>query len=185
MDLFQVYDESEGNFRKKEIEDLHARLNEITFHALVPDAIKNHFITTKHLLLYSWFVYRFIPVAEFHAMSSLEYALKIKTGKKKWGLKKLISHAVKNGWVKDHDFEIHRQAQERKKAHTEMIKESFNIDYGDEIEAEEGQYTAILIQSIPYLRNVYAHGSNTIAPQGYRTLKICAEFINKIFEKKA
>jgi len=42
----------------------------------VPEKIREHFETTKNLLLYSWFVYRFIPVAEFHAATTLEYALK-------------------------------------------------------------------------------------------------------------
>ena len=86
-ELFQIFDEELGDFREKEISDLHENLEQIELKDSVPEAIRNHFITSKHLVLYSWFVYRFIPVAEFHTIASLEFALKLKTGKKKWGLK--------------------------------------------------------------------------------------------------
>lgn len=179
--MFHIYDQSLGDFKEREISDVHRKLMEINLNEHVPDAIKTHFVTSKHLVLYSWFVYRFIPVAEFHAIASLEYALKIKTGKKKWGLKRLLAHAVKEGWVMDNDFYIHRQNLERDKAHAEQLKGFLNIEPQAGI-PEEGRYTSVLVESLPYLRNVYAHGSNTIAPQGYLTLIICAEFINKIFK---
>lgn len=179
--MFHIYDESLGDFREREISDVHSRLKEIELNEYVPEAIKTHFVTSKHLVLYSWFVYRFIPVAEFHAIASLEYALKLKTGKKRWGLKRLLGYAVNEGWVKDSDFYIHRQKIERNRIHAERLKESLSIE-PQELLAEEGEYTSLLVQSLPYLRNIYAHGSNTIAPQGYLTLIICAEFINKIFE---
>ena len=178
----RIFDESMGDFRQREIADVHNRLKKIILNKIVPDEIKNHFITSKHLVLYSWFVYRFIPVAELHAITSLEYALKFKTGKKKWGLKRLLTFAVKEGWVTDNDFFIHRQSIERNKKHEETLKKYLNIEPKEDIDPIEGQYTNALIESLPYLRNVYAHGSNTIAPQGYLTLIICAEFINKIFK---
>ncbi len=180
--MFHIFDESLGDFREREITDVHSRLEEIMLNESVPDAIKNHFMTSKHLVLYSWFVYRFIPVAEFHAIASLEYALKLKTGKERWGLKRLLAHAVKEGWVQDSDFYIHRQNIERNKTHAEQLKEYLNIEPKEETIPNEGQYTSVLVESLPYLRNIYAHGSNSIAPQGYLTLIICSEFINKLFK---
>lgn len=179
--MFHIFDESLGDFREREISDIHGQLAEIELDGDVPEAIQTHFITSKHLVLYSWFVYRFIPVAEFHAIASLEYTLKIKTGQNKWGLKRLLAHAVKEGWVKDNDFQIHRETIERKKAHAEQLKKYLNIG-PQEIISKERKYTSVLVESLPYLRNVYAHGSNTIAPEGYLTLTIRAEFINKIFK---
>ena len=180
--FFHIYDESLGDFREREIADVHERLEQIVLSESVPEDIRNHFITSKHLVLYSWFVYRFIPVAEFHAIASLEYALKLKTGKEKWGLKRLLAHVVKKGWVKDSDFFIHRQTMERNKAHAEQLKEHLGIEPKEEPIPAEGRYTSVLVESLPYLRNIYAHGSKTIAPEGYLTLIICTEFINKIFE---
>jgi len=179
--MFHIFDESMGDFREREIADIHGRLNEIQLAESVPEAIRNHFVTSKHLVLYSWFVYRFIPVAEFHAIASLEYALKLKTGKENWGLKRLLKYAVSEGWVQDNDFEIHRKAQERNRAQSELLKEHLNIEPQPTVPIE-GQYTSALIESLPHLRNDYAHGSNTLAPQGYLTLIICAEFINKIYD---
>jgi len=179
--MFHIYDESLGDFRERKISDVHGRLEEITLNDNVPEAIKNHFTTSKHLVLYSWFIYRFIPVAEFHAIASLEYALKLKTGKEKWGLKRLLAYAVNKEWVRDDDFYIHRQNIEKSKVHAEQIKEYLGIEASEDT-IPLGQYTSTLVESLPYLRNIYAHGSNSIAPQGYLTLIICAEFIKKIYE---
>ena len=179
--MFHIFDEAMGDFRERDISDIHSRLDQIELNEGVPEAIRDHFLTSKHLVLYSWFVYRFIPIAEFHAIASLEFALKIKTGKSRWGLKRLLQHAVKEGWVRDNDFRIHREKIESRKEHAERLKVMLNIEMQPGV-PKEGEYTSILVESLPYLRNVYAHGSNTIAPQGYLTLIICAEFINKLFK---
>lgn len=67
------------------------------------------------------------------------------------------------------------------KDHAELLKQHLEIEPSPKSPIE-GQYTSVLVESLPYLRNIYAHGSSTIAPQGYLTLTICAEFINKIYE---
>ncbi|BCK25984.1 hypothetical protein VCSRO63_2924 [Vibrio cholerae] len=178
---FKIFDTELGDFREKELADIHKKLSEIELIKSVPDKIKDHFITSKHLSLYSWFVYRFIPVAEFHAITSLEYALKVKTGKPKWGLKKLLSYAVENQWVVDDDFQIHRRIKEQNRHKAQMWNEVGITSSVIESESIEGEYTSILIDSMPYIRNEYAHGSNTIAPQGFLTLTICADFINAVY----
>ncbi|ENY8012521.1 hypothetical protein ACQZMW_002332 [Vibrio fluvialis] len=181
QECFQIFDMEMGNFRDKELEDIHLRLSEIQLNPHVPEKIKDHFTTSKHLSLYSWFVYRFIPVAEFHAIASLEFALKEKLGKPKWGLKKLLSYAVENRLVVDNDFQIHRKSKERSRYRAQMWADSeCSITL---LEPRESSYTSILIDSIPYIRNEYAHGSNTIAPQGFLTLTICADFINAIYRE--
>ncbi|EKO3386830.1 hypothetical protein OMA36_003123 [Vibrio fluvialis] len=180
---FQIFDMEMGNFRDKELADIHLRLSEIQLNPNVPEKIKDHFTTSKHLSLYSWFVYRFIPVAEFHAITSLEFALKEKLGKPKWGLKRLLSHAVENRWVVDNDFQIHRKSKERGPYSAQIWADSeSNITFREPQPIEE-TYTSILIDSIPYIRNEYAHGSNSIAPQGFLTLTICADFINAIYRE--
>lgn len=178
---FVVYDEKLNDFREKELSDIYESLDQITLKDTVPDAIKTHFNTSKHLALYSWFVYRFIPVAEFHAIASLEYALKVKTGKERWGLRKLLQYAVELGWVQDDDFSIHRWSVEQRKANAQELSQITGFTPDLEAIPAEGAYTRILVESLPYLRNVYAHGSSTIAPQGYLTLRICSEFINRLF----
>jgi len=90
----------------------------------VPEKIREHFETTKNLLLYSWFVYRFIPVAEFHAATTLEYALKERTDGKIKGLYRLIDHAVSKGWVKNEGFSNWQHRERMRDVHwiIEIIK---------------------------------------------------------------
>ncbi len=183
QEAFQVFDTEFNDFRRKELSDIHSALSEINLDENVPQKVRDHFTTSKHLSLYSWFVYRFIPVAEFHAIASLEFALKEKTGKPKWGLKRLLSHAVNSQWVEDNDFKIHRRSKEQNRYRAEMWAEAGISSNYQEPESKEGEYTSILVESMPYIRNEYAHGSSTIAPQGFLTLTICADFINAVYRK--
>ena len=134
--------------------------------------------------MYSWFVFRFIPVAEFHAASTLEFALKHKTEGKIRGLYRLIEHAISQGWVKNEGFSAWRN---RKRMNDEQrrIYEELNKMTQKEIEFHDEQYDylAILKKSIPNIRNEYAHGSSMLHPGGYRKLEICAEFINQLFKR--
>jgi len=181
--MFAAFDSEKGEFRRREIEDHYGMISKIALHKGVPEKVREHFETTKNLLLYSWFVYRFIPVAEFHAASTLEFALKLKTGGKIKGLSKLISHAVDEGWVKNQGFSVWqnrmRMAEEEKKMYEQWSKLSEEeFDFPE----KEYDYLEILKKSIPALRNEYAHGSSFLHPGGYEKLEICAEFINQLFE---
>jgi len=114
-EAFVIFDEKIGKHRRKTLEDHHAYISDINLHPGVPEDMRIHFETTKNLLLYSWHVYRFIPIAEFHAAASLEFALKEKTDGKIRGLKKLIEHAISQGWVKNEGFTNWHQKMEIKK----------------------------------------------------------------------
>lgn len=178
---FVIYDETLGDYRDKEISDVHKRLEEIQLEDYVPQEIRDHFITSKHLVLYSWYVYRFNAVADLHAVTSLEYALKIKSRKEGMGLARLIAHAVENGWIEDADFSIHRHKTKIRKEERQQIHGILGVELADTDNPIDGEYTSILSKSLPFLRNDYAHGSSTIGPSSYSKLTIVAEFINKIF----
>lgn len=59
-------------------EDRHTAISKFTLNDAVPEPIKVQFDTARNLFLYAWFVYRFHVVAEQHAMSTLELALRTK-----------------------------------------------------------------------------------------------------------
>ena len=183
--MFGIFYDVNGKPREKRIEDHYAIVSNILLHDSVPEEIQQHFETTKNLLLYSWFVYRFIPVAEFHAASTLEYALKIKTDGKVRGLYRLIDHAISKGWVKNEGF---KAWDERERLHDEERR--FREELANLIEAEvvfheePYDYVEKLKETLPDLRNAYAHGSNMLYPGGYGKLEVCAEFINQLFEIK-
>jgi len=177
---FVVFDEKTNRSRPLELEDRFAIIAEIELKPEVPVEIQIHFATAKNLLLYSWFVYRFIAVAEMHAYSTVEMALKRITGKKNWCLKPLLKHAVDKGWIVDDGFRRYREILDRRKEYAKMVSElpgEKNLDYESK---DRNEYVAILIRTIPTFRNMYAHGSGNIHLGGYDTLEICAEIINQL-----
>lgn len=182
--MFGIYFDEQGNTREKTIDDHHAIVSRFVLHDGVPEKIRQHFETTKNLLLYSWFVYRFIPVAEFHAASTLEYALKIKTEGKMRGLYRLIDHAISKGWVKNEGFRAWNE-RERMREEEKRLREEFGKLTEAEAQFHDEPYDFVekLKETLPYLRNAYAHGSNMLHPGGYGKLEVCAEFINQLFEE--
>jgi len=108
-----VIDQDTGECRSIKIEEIYARLERLELHEGVPEEVHKHFDTSRNLYLYSWFVYRFISVAEWHASATLELALKIKTEGKIRFLPNLIEHAIENGWVKNEGFSVWQSAKER------------------------------------------------------------------------
>ncbi len=55
--------------------DHQQRIAQYQLAEFVPHAIRVHFETAKNLYLYAWFVYQFYPVAEKHALATLEFEL--------------------------------------------------------------------------------------------------------------
>jgi hypothetical protein len=190
------------------IEYQHSAVVDLVLHENVPDDIRVQFETTKNLYLYAWFVFRFYPVAEHHAYTCLELALRerfetemLTSGviKKKSefgpGLKRLLTYAVKSGYLKDENFSVWQQ-------HTEMRARQ---RYGDEVWAEaqrqglseitydetqyeikdvdrDHKYLEIILETVPWLRNNYAHGSKSLHSQVLGTLRLVAEIISQIYQ---
>ncbi len=192
-------------FRPRAIEEQHREVAEIKLHHDVPEDVRIQFETTKNLYLYSWFVYRFYSVAKLHAYTCLELALRDrfealmvdpinKMSKAKPGMKRLLGFAVDNGFLKNENFEEwqHRtemRAKQRVKnaAINEMDRLGLNEVVIDESQYEindedrDHDYLATLLETMPWLRNHYAHGSTSLDSQALGTIKLVAEIINQIF----
>jgi hypothetical protein len=167
------------------IEKFHALLAELQLHAGVPEEVRTHFDTTRNLFLYSWFVYRFGRVAEWHACASLELALKIKTGGQIKGLHKLIEHVIAKGWVKNEGFSVRRRAkashEQEKLLWKGLLRATGRQD--DRLENAQFDYDYLdVLTDIPDIRNEYAHGSHVLYPGPYLHLKVISEFINQLFD---
>jgi hypothetical protein len=120
--------ESDG-FRDRTLDDHHADAASLVLHDGVPKGIRTQFETAKNLYLYSWFVYRFFPVARSRAHACLEFSLRerfeqemLAAGERKRefgpGLKKLLKHSVGVGALQPEGFEVirrkaHARASER------------------------------------------------------------------------
>lgn len=179
----------------------------VKLHDGVPEGIRIQFETTKNLYLYSWFVYRFYPVAKHHAYACLELALRerfeaemIAAGEKKRefgpGLKRLLEYAASSGSLKDENFSIWqrrtaRRAQRRtadelwEEAKRQGLNELTYDESQYEIKEEDRdhEYLAILLKTLPWLRNLYAHGTTSLDNQALGVIELVAEIINQIFPK--
>lgn len=215
------------------IEYQHEAIVEIVLHQNVPEDIRIQFETTKNLYLYAWFVFRFYPVAELHAYTCLEFALrarfgdelleaKIKElesqinelealGKKPSsrfntrlskikqlefgpGLRELLTYAVNSGFLKDENFSVWQKstvARAKQRTENELWEEAqrnkLNAITYDEDQYEikdvdrDHKYLETILESIPWLRNHYAHGTRSLHNQVLGTLSLVAEIINQSY----
>lgn len=185
----------------------HNVIADICLHEKVPDDIQVQFETTKNLYLYAWFVYRFYPVAKHHAYTCLELALRerfepelLAAGDKKRefgpGLRRLLEYAVKNGYLKNENFELwRRHTEQRAKRRTEndMWEEAqrnglteitfYETQYELNDEDRDHEYVELLIDTLPWLRNHHAHGSTSLDNQALSTIRLIAEIINQIYKE--
>ncbi len=200
---------SGDSFRRREFCDQHTAVAAISLHDGVPKAIHIQFETTKNLYLYSWFVYRFHPVAEHYAFTCLELALRERyesemraagVCKENYipGLKPLLSYAIGKEYLKNENFARWRRQVEmraRERVESEAIEEMKRLGL-HEMEIDEASfeikdvdrdydYVAILLETMPWLRNHYAHGSKTLHNQVLDTLRVVAEIINQIYPVKS
>jgi hypothetical protein len=165
----------------------------------VPAIAAQLFETAKNVSLYSWFVFRFHPVAESVAFSALELALNLrKSGLtllphdfRSEGLSKLLREAVESGLIRESEF----ASRPSFAAHTARMMLIARLiaegrDYmeipeptEDEISlaSSEVSLTKHLIGLWPEVRNALAHGSPRLTPNSRQTLRLVSEAINQLF----
>ena len=185
------------------VEYQYSAVADICLHIGVPEDIRVQFEMTKNLYLYAWFVYRFYPVAEHHTYACLELALRerfepemLAAGEKKRefgpGLKRLLSYAAKKGYLKNENFSVWRHQTEiraQMRTEDEIWKEAQRNGLSeitfDEAQYEikdvdrDHEYLEIIIKSLPWLRNHYAHGSKSLHSQVLDTIRLVSEIINQ------
>lgn len=180
---FALINKATGEVRQRTLRDHYVQIEEIVLDAEVPEEIREHFETARNLYLYTWFVYRFGPVAELHAIASVEYALKIKSGEEVTGLKRLLKLAIQKKWIQDSGFKYYRVKEVALESRVSADSYRPSKVDGDPDADNLQSYCDILAESLPYLRNEFAHGSRTLYPTGVVTLAICADIINQLFGK--
>lgn len=189
-----------------ELKEHWRKINEIRLIESVPIDIRVQFETVRNLYLYSWFVYRFHPIVEHNAFICLEHALRLrfydeipykpKNRKNRViiPLKFLLEYAVKENHILYEGFSIWRnlvQMRASLRCNTEIIRKmreeglkKLIIDDSEiEITDEDRNwdYVSILLESIPFLRNAYAHGSNMLHNQVLGSIRIVSEIINQVY----
>jgi hypothetical protein len=201
------FDLTNGTSRPIELADHHEQISTYVLHAGVPQEIVLQFETARNVYLYSWFVYRFYPVAEHQCLACLELALRerlkeeIGTGKikeKRPTLYPLLKYAVEQGMVKNEGFSVWQNRGEinsRARVEMEKFREAseknlteFTLDESEiQITAEDldWDYVKMLPDLLPRLRNDYAHGSTDLHNWSLRSFQLVSEIINQLWQPPA
>lgn len=190
--------------------DRQERIGQFRLAESVPHAIRVHFETAKNLYLYAWFVYRFYPVAEQHALSALEFALRERLTEvlpaaetKRWqkrppGLKVLFKRAEEVGLISNEGLRMREpHALMAAKGRVSWEKGQEMLAKGlESIEWDEAQvvplpgdyradWLSILTETLPNIRNTYAHGSRTLHPSVLGTFTHVADLINQAYTRSS
>lgn len=187
--------------------DQHQLISGFELSDAVPIDVRVHFETAKNLYLYAWLAYRFYPVAEKHALATLEFALRerlaawldekpkpgVKTPK---GLKQLFTWAVNEKLISNEGLRANRRwAEGQARERVSMEKTIEMIDRGlSQIEYEVSDiepipedysrdWMEILGESLPYIRNTYAHGSSMLHPSVLSTFEKVTDLVNQLYDK--
>ncbi len=179
-EAFIKVDPKTNTFVPMGIADYHRRLSEISLKEDAPEDVRSYFETVKNVCLYGWFVYPFFTVSMFLSYAAIEMALQKKFEEddphKKWGMKRLLEEARNRGLISDQGFpsiNARRESQAR-----------LDMELGSPFEERVADYTSILTESLPYLRNSFAHPRSQmiLAPgDAVASLAIAAELINQLF----
>jgi hypothetical protein len=160
-------DPATGVLRPVKATYLHDAVSAFSLRAGVPEDIVQHFETVKNVYHYSWFVYRFQPVAELHSLACLGFTLRerptneIRAGKisdERPGLHSLMKYAIENQLVKNKGFARWIQAED-----------------------PEWDLLASLQNALPHIRNDYAHGSYSLTQTALGIIELVYEIINQLF----
>ncbi|NHV26802.1 hypothetical protein [Burkholderia sp. D-99] len=201
---FSRFDSIIGNFRPGTAAEHLEDVALFTLSIDVPESIRIHFETAKNLYAYAWFVYRFYPVAEQQALTSLEFALRewlaVRVGqsllvraKPPRGLSKLLQEALKRGAISNDRFSWSRERalqRARHRAELQQLQEiqrlgltTIQVDYSNVEPSPEDfdDWIGIFIDTLPKIRNEYAHGSHVLHNTVSRTFEIVSELINQLF----
>ena len=187
------------------LEERHADVSQFDLTAAVPLDIRVHFETAKNLYLYAWFVYRFYPVAEQQALATLEFGLRARLAmlypdrygpSSKWfpGLSKMLETARKDGLISNAGMRATerwamRRARDRVSddAMRKLIESGAEcIEFDPDSAVPEPQDYAddalsIFMETLPAIRNTYAHGSSMLHSTVLGTFEIVTDLVNQLY----
>lgn len=159
-------------------------------HTGVPEAVRSYFNTVLSLWLYGWLYYPFYTAAVFLSATAVELALREslpkkldRKGRDRRGLRELLQEAKIGGLLRDEGF----PSLERRRAIGEEMKQYEAEILGDTPETPpEVPYVDVLVGTLPWIRNRFAHPEmHAIMTPGQTldALIVAAEIINQLWPK--
>ena len=188
---FVLRNRETGETRRRHLADDHEELKRLVLYDAVPRAVRVHFETAKNLLLYAWFCWRFMQVAEVHVLGTVEMALRRRMGvpdddDDAPGLAFMLKHAVGEGWIRDEGL---RHVERLRTTPPETIRgnrvDRDGVHVADMIAPlapDVSGYAQMLATELPKHRNTLAHGSEILDYRySYVILELCCDIINQLF----
>lgn len=192
-------------FNRHDISDQYDKIAHYKLEEYVPEEVAAQYEVARNIYLYAYNVYRFYIVAQHQALVALEYAIKECVGRdeirifgreinKGRGLAASLRYIFEKGLVSNADFPVWRNRRridaeqqyeyEKIAEMEERGLESIELDFS-EIDYEshelEYDYLEVLCETMPYFRNLHAHGSSHLHNQVLITFENVSVIINKIF----
>lgn len=164
-----------------------------TLHEGVPDDIRDYFHVVVTLFLYGWLYYPFYALASERSFFALEMALRKrlppkkldKKGRDRRSLGDLLREAKNAGLLRDEGF----PSLENRRANADELNQHMAEILGRNPESQPPvPYVDVLIQTLPQLRNRFAHPNmQIIMPPGPMLdgLILAAEIINQLWPMPA
>lgn len=164
-----------------------------TVHEGVPEDIRDYFHVVVSLYLYGWLYYPFYMLASERSLFAVELALRKrlpakkldKKGRDRRSLADLLREAKDAGLLRDEGFP---SLENRRKNAQELDEQIARISGRDPEPESQLSYVEGLIQTLPQLRNRFAHPNmQLIMPPGpmLDSLIVTAEIINQLWPVSA
>ncbi|MFZ6645628.1 hypothetical protein ACO0LO_07930 [Undibacterium sp. TJN25] len=207
--VFSRYDERGA--RSDSLAEHHADIARFQLSADVPKEVVILFETAKNVYLYAWYVYRFYPIAEHQALACLEMGLRKKfpgglpTGypnkakpNTRPTLAPLLRYAIDQGLIKNEGFSgWHSQVRQRARNRVQFEQIESNGQSNSLVQeinlnnivpnAQDLDYdfVSILEETLPGIRNSYAHGSPRLSNQVLGVFELVSEVLAQLYPRAA
>src|SRR5687768_7526004 len=127
------------------------------------------FDTARNLMFFSWNNWRFMQVAEKHAYSSVEMALREKLGHPRRGnrlltLQPLLKRAMTLGLISDSGFRNYQRLRVQQAEVAKRYQKLLGESYRPPAPTPALSYTKGMVSHVAAVRNELAHGSTMLHP---------------------
>lgn len=178
---FVTVDGDANGYRRVTAADLSSQVACYPVNSSVPQDVRVQWDTARNLWLYSWHVWYFHAVAERHALSTLEMALRIGLEamlppKFRPSLRSLMEFAIKNKVFLDEHIQYCQRTSNGKEPSPNESSDP------DRLDDEPQKYCKKLAEAFSEFRNDYSHGSSTLLGSTAITFSICRDLISRVFE---
>jgi hypothetical protein len=189
MEIFKRFDEIQKPDERNlcwpvTMEDRYADIASICINPTAPEDVRSYFVTLQNLCVYAWFSYDFYAIVFFLTFTLIEMALKLRlphTGHRRRTLQPLLQEAIKKKLINERAFIHIKEIRQEKARNLRLLRKLEKLTRSS---LPKNDYLAILLKSLPNLRNSFAHPSGQaihFPHEAIFALQFTAEFINQLF----